>query len=114
MRGAALTFLRRGCYITTWAYVTWLLSRHPGWLFAVAKLLNVPAAPIFLAANSAHLPLLGGMDLWFGSSRWGFLTPDEQVVIHVRASVLVFLPLSYAIERLRRRLSKSPTHNDRS
>lgn len=102
-----MSFLRRVCYITTWAYATWLLSRHVGALFALAKLFNLPAAPVFLAANAVHLPLFGGMDLWFGSNHWGFLTPDEQVVLHVRASLLVFVPLSYAIGLLRRRIAKA-------
>jgi len=108
MRNATIAVLRRVCYVATWAYATWLLSMHSGALLAMGRLLNLPAALLFVVAKAANLPLFEGLDLCFGSNHWDFVTPAQEVIIHVRASVLSFVPLSFLVERLWGRMRRGP------
>jgi len=108
MKNVVVTILRRVCYVTTWAYLTWLLSMHPGPLLVVARLLDFPAAILFVVAKAAHLPLFEGLDLCFGSNHWDFVTPAQELILHVRASVLLFVPLTFVVERAWARIRRGP------
>jgi hypothetical protein len=89
----AFSVLRRICYATTIAVATWVLAYRGGIWLSIAKVLDIPIA--VSSALTERVACLKGMDLIFGRGAGEFLGRDEILLWHLRASVLVYVALSY-------------------
>ena len=101
--GWLVTLIRRICYAATIAVLTWLLASRSGLPRMVAMILDFPVAA--LGAISGGLKVLKGIDLFFGRGVGEFMSREEILLWHLRASLFVYVPLFYVVGliRLRRR-----------
>lgn len=93
LSGHTLCLFRRICYAVTIAVLVWLFYSRGGPLRVIAMVLDFPVALASLVLNEARL--VTGIDLFFGRGVGEFMSSDQVLLWHMRATVLVYVPLFY-------------------
>ena len=104
---AALRQLRSLTYVVTAAVVVWLFHDHGPVLRFPALILDFPVA---LAGRI--LPgceWVTGIDMFFGMGVGEWMPSETQLVWHLRASIVVYYPLFWAVGGIRRLLRSRTT-----